>query len=145
MNLIQTAWQIARANQTFIKYSVIGVMGATLDFATFAVLTTHLNFPYLIANLISATLGIINNFILNWKFNFKVTDKIFKRFLSFYLIGTIGIGISSGLLYLLIDILKINALFSKLLTIAVVVAIQYTYNKKVTFAQKEIALENTQE
>ncbi len=88
---------------------------------------------YQYANIISVSCGITNNFILNAILNFKVKDKMFIRFLRFYSIGLIGLIISSGLLYFLIDVFRMIEIISKGCTIFVVVILQYNLNKRITF------------
>ena len=116
----------------FIIYSFIGVSGATLDFVFFAVLLKF-NVNYLLANVISVSVGITNNFALNAIFNFKVKDKLLQRFISFYLVGTTGLLVSSLLLSLLINIFHLPALISKFFTIFAIILLQYNLNKKISY------------
>lgn len=117
----------------FIKYGFIGVSGATLDFLIFTLLTRVFTVNYLIANIFSVSIGIINNFILNAFLNFKVKDKLLKRFFKFYSIGLLGLGISSGLLFLMVSFFGVDELVSKFSTIVVVTIVQYSLNKKISF------------
>jgi putative flippase GtrA len=116
----------------FIIYSLIGISGATLDFVFFALLLRiHTN--YLLANLISISVGIINNFILNILLNFKIKDKLSTRFISFYLIGMVGLLISSILLSFFVKIFHWPILLSKFFTIFIIIMVQYNLNKKISF------------
>lgn len=132
--LWQTISSLYQANKNFIWYSIIGVSGATLDFVAFLILTRHLDLFYQTANIISVTLGITNNFFWNAYFNFKVKSQLGKRFVSFYLIGLLGLGVTAILLYIMIDLLSFMPLLSKFITIIFVVIIQYTLNKKLSFS-----------
>lgn len=131
--LIGVAKQFLAQKKTFILYSIIGLSGATLDFLVFIVLTKFLPIHYLLANAISTSVGIVNNFILNSKYSFGVRDKMFRRFLSFYAIGLIGLGVASLLLVALVDWAGLAPSASKLLVIIVVVALQYNLNKSISF------------
>ena len=62
-----------------ILYGIIGSSSALLDFLIFTLLTEVFGVYYLVANCISVTCGLTNSFILNRKYNFKVTDKTLKR------------------------------------------------------------------
>lgn len=117
--------------QEFILYAIIGTFCAALDFGVYSALCFIL--PYLWANVISTHCGIFCSFLLNRQFNFKVKNKTVIRFLSFYIVGLIGLGISSLLLYLLVDIASLNELVCKLLTIVLVAIIQFILNKFITF------------
>ena len=53
----------------------------------------------------------------------------------FYVVGIMGLLISSGLLYLMVDLGNMNLLISKGATIFVVTLFQFILNKNVTFRQ----------
>jgi len=57
--------------------------------------------------------------------------------LSFYAIALVGMAISTGLLALFIDVLKLDSMISKLLSIIIVALIQYFFNNKLTFRTKK--------
>ena len=90
---------------------------------------------YQVANIFSVTIGITNNFFLNAYFNFKVKDKLFNRFIKFYSIGLIGLGISAGILYVLIEMFNFHELASKAIVIVVVSILQFNLNKYITFKE----------
>ena len=123
--------QIIERYQHFLLYAIIGGFCAALDFGIYSALCFIL--PYLWANVISTHCGIFCSFFLNRQFNFKVKNKTVVRFLSFYIVGLIGLGISSLLLYLLVDMANLNELVCKLLTIVLVAIIQFILNKFITF------------
>lgn len=135
---------------------MVGIVGLAIDMGVYYLLVRKLSVHYpfssfisnmlggnmsvgmldiLISNIISSTLAIINNFILNSYFTFKVTDKKLKRFVSFAGIAAIGMVISSMLLTLFIGVMKMDDLISKMLAIFIVAAIQFGINKFFTFKQ----------
>lgn len=124
----------------FLKYCVIGCSGALLDFIFFTILTNQFSLHYQFANIISVSFGITNNFLLNAFLNFKVSDNLFKRFLTFYSIGIIGLLISSLILFVLVEKLSCNVLISKFLTIFVVTLVQFSLNKLITFKKADIGV-----
>lgn len=125
-----------RRFEHLIKYCLIGVTGVTLDFICFALLVKFTSIHYQLASIISVSAGIINNFIWNVFFNFKTYNHLLLRFLSFYAVGTIGIGITALLLYLLIEQMNFNTIISKLVVIFIVTAVQFSLNKWITFRSK---------
>ncbi len=137
MNIInmvrKTVEQLIKRYETFIKYSLIGATGATLDFIIFAILIKYTHLYYQYANIISVSIGITNNYLLNAYYNFKMKDKILLRFIKFYSVGIMGLLFSSALLYALVDIMFINKMYAKLLTIVVTTFVQYYLNKQFTF------------
>ena len=120
-----------------IKYCIIGCSGALLDFVVYTIFIKAFGMNYLLANALSVTAGITNNFFLNAYLNFKVTDKLFNRFISFYLVGMLGLLISEVLLYLFVDIMKINSLIAKIITIFIITIVQFVLNKTITFNRKK--------
>ena len=125
--------RIKQDNIYLFRYAFIGVLGASLDFIMFAFLTKTWNIYYIYANMVSVSLGISNNFIFNVLFNFKVRNNILGRFIKFYSIGILGLGISIGILYFLVEIMQINALVAKVITMFSVPLIQFYLNKHITF------------
>ena len=117
-------------------YCLIGCTGATLDFSVYAALTELLGWYYQVANFVSVSCGIINNFFLNYFFNFKTRDNLLVRLSSFYCVGMFGWALSAGCLWLLIEKLQVNVLIAKLGTIFIVTIIQFCLNKFITFRKR---------
>ena len=120
-----------------IKYCVIGCSGALLDFVLYTLLCSCTGIYYQYINILSASAGIVNNFFLNAMLNFKVRDRLVKRFLIFYAVGCAGIGLTALLLFLLIEKLRLDAVLAKALTIVAVTIVQFVLNKCITFKKGE--------
>ncbi len=112
---------------------MIGVVGAVIDLSSFYILSNILEINYIISFFIGKTLGIVNNFILNSKFNFKVNDKLFSRFLKFYSIALIGLSVGTGLMYILVDIFKFNSLLMNVFVTVFIALLQFAANRVITF------------
>lgn len=121
-------------NRNIILYGLIGISGVILDIIFFAVLFNVFNVQKEVANIISTSIGITNNFILNTIFNFKVKDKFARRFVTFYFVGITGIILTNILLFIGTDNLGINANIIKILSLPIVFMTQYFINKKLTFS-----------
>ena len=126
-------YNLLRQNQKIIKYGIIGCICVGIDFLVYWLLVQIVKMPYLYANVISVHCGIFTSFFLNRHFTFKVKNKTLLRFISFYIIGLIGLAISSGMLIFLVEMLKLNELISKALTVFVVALIQFLLNKYISF------------
>lgn len=122
--------RITRFRELFL-YGIIGGICATLDFVVYALLCKSI--PVLAANVISVHFGIICSFFLNRRYNFRINDKTAVRFLSFYIVGLLGLGISEVMIYLLISLVHLDNITSKLVTVVVVALFQFVLNKTVTF------------
>jgi putative flippase GtrA len=139
-----------------VKYGMVGMVGLVIDMGVYYLLVNKFSVHYpfsthisgllggkmsvgmldiLISNIISSTLAVINNFMLNSYFTFKVTDNKLKRFTSFACIAIIGMIISSMLLTLFIGIMKMDDMLAKAFAICVVAVIQFLINKFFTFKQ----------
>ena len=120
-----------------ILYGIIGSFAAGLDFLIYTVLVQLVGTPYLVANCISVLGGITTSFILNRNYNFKVKDHATRRFSIFLTVGLCGLVLSNIILYVCIDVLSIDKLVSKLLSIVLVVFFQFLVNKYLTFKPSE--------
>jgi putative flippase GtrA len=124
-------------HRQFILYATIGVSSACMDYFLFLALFNIVHFNEVVANIISYTIGTTNSFVLNVAFNFKVRDKLFKRFVSFMSVGGLGLLVTSFVLWLFVDILSMNANWVKLFTIFLAVIIQYNLNKLISFRKHD--------
>ena len=130
--------QLLEKYKELILYGIIGASCASLDFMVYILMLHLLGAEnVLVANCIGVVCGIVASFTLNRQFNFKVKDKTKQRFLIFLIVGLTGLAISSGALYLLVDVLDYNELYAKLLTIVVVSIIQFILNKTITFKKTQ--------
>lgn len=117
----------------FVTYMTIGLFSAGVDYLIYSVLVDVVGIRYLVANIFSVHCGILSSFILNRQFNFKVKDYPLVRFVSFYLVGLLGLAISSGLLIALVEISQLDKSAAKIVAIVVVAVFQFILNKTITF------------
>lgn len=125
--------ELYRKFRNLILYGIIGAFSASLDFGIYSGLYYWDIMPYLWANIISIHVGIFTSFVLNRSINFKMKDKVKTRFLSFYTVGIVGLGISTIMLWLMVDMAQWNEIVCKLITIVVVALVQFLLNKHITF------------
>lgn len=119
--------------RNLILYGIIGGISSGLDFLIYYLLVNIVGIHYLIANTCSILIGITTSFTLNRYYNFKVKDKTKQRFVIFLCVGLFGLLISTMILYICIQQLKLDELLSKLLSIVFVVVMQFIINKNITF------------
>ena len=125
-----------KAVQELIKYGLVGVVGLVIDVGIYYLLFDKCGVYYLVASVIGSTLAIINNFVLNSYFTFKVTNNKLKRFISFAGIAGVGMLLQTGLLALFVSVFSMNEMVGKIIAIVIVAAIQFIVNKFFTFKQK---------
>ena len=121
-----------------VKYVLIGVLGLVVDFGIYTILT-HFKMNVEIANIISSTCGIINNFLWNSYTNFKVHDRMILRFISCFIVGQITTVFTTVSLFIFVTKLGYPHLIVKIVATFVATLIQFVINKVVTFrkAKKE--------
>lgn len=119
--------------RNLILYGVIGCSSALLDFLIFSLLTGVFGLFYLVANCISVTCGLTNSFILNRRYNFKVTDKTLKRAIMFFAVGYCGLALNSTILYVFINYVHFSIPVSKICAMTIEVLLQFMINSLVTF------------
>ncbi|TAH32929.1 GtrA family protein [Candidatus Saccharibacteria bacterium] len=129
--------KILQRYRNLLLYGLIGFTGAAIDYLFYVLFYKVCGIPPEIASFLSVSIGIANNFILNAKFNFKVSDKLLKRFGSFYAIGLVGAILSSVLIYIMVNLMNIDPLVAKLITIPPVVLAQFIFNKMISFRYNE--------
>jgi putative flippase GtrA len=116
-------------------YGVIGIISAASDSGLYYLLTRHVLLQVLVANFISVNVGITISFLLNTYINFKKTNKIGKRAISFYTVGYAGLLLSTLLLIVGVNYLKINDFAVKIVSIFIVAVFQYVLNKIITYGK----------
>ncbi|MCL2802860.1 MAG: GtrA family protein [Micrococcales bacterium] len=131
-------WRKARSVLTWhllrqaAVYGVIGVFAAGLDLVLF-VQFRHWGMALLVANTLSVHLGMAASFACNAYLNFRRTDRLGRRALSFLLVGWTGLAMSSGILTLTVSVLGLNETASKAGSIVFVGLTQFALNKAITF------------
>jgi putative flippase GtrA len=120
----------------FILYGIIGIIASTTDVIIFTLLSNNINI--FISNAISVNTGITISFFANTFINFKKKNRIFKRFLMFFTVGYIGLGLSSLILFIGVDLLEIEKIYVKVFTVFFVAIVQFILNKYITFKEEKI-------
>lgn len=116
-----------------IKYGLIGVLGLIVDFGSFYLMTKHFKLISEIANIISSSLGLINNYFWNCFANFKVHDHLIIRFIKYYLVGQITTLFTTVCLFIFVTLLHQNQLVVKVIATIIATLIQFVVNKLFTF------------
>ncbi|MDB6227180.1 GtrA family protein [Lactobacillus amylovorus] len=119
-----------------VKYVLIGVLGLVVDFGVYTILT-HFKMNVEIANIISSTCGIINNFFWNSYANFKVHDRLILRFVSYFLVGQITTIFTTISLFIFATKMRFPHLIVKIIATFVATLIQFIINKIITFRKSK--------
>ena len=84
-----------RERTRFIKFAVVGIIGAVIDFGTFNLLSTALHIPPVWASVVSFIAAVISNFIWNryWTYPDSRSKPIYRQLVQFGMINLIGLAI----------------------------------------------------
>lgn len=125
-----------KIKKEFIIYVLIGLFGLIIDFGTYTVLT-GLKMNYELANVISSTCGIVNNFYWNSYYNFRVHNHLLLRFLSYFAVGQITTVFTTASLFIFTTKMGCNYLLVKFVATGIATVIQFVINKLITFKQSK--------
>ena len=117
------------------RYCFVGGFAFLVDYGLLALLTEVFGLHYLLSATLSFIAGLIVNYLLStyWIFRKSIIDNKWVEFLAFSVIGIIGLGFNTFLLYLFTDLGHIHYLVSKLLTAAIVLLWNFWARKIILF------------
>lgn len=83
----------------FLRFAMVGAIGAVVDFGIFNILTQLTHLPAVWASVISFTAAVASNFLWNrfWTYPDSRTKKVSQQVGQFLLISLIGLGIRTPL------------------------------------------------
>ena len=96
---------LARTNRKefvrFLKFCVVGTLGAVIDFGVLNLLIQQFGLPKVIANVVSFTTAVISNFIWNrlWVYPETRSDPLRKQFAQFFVVNVAGLFINTAIFY----------------------------------------------
>ena len=118
--------------QQFLLYCLCGGIGVSSDYAVFYVAVTA-GVWYQGANLFGYVAGTLVSFALNRVLTFGMRDRVMQRLAMFLGVASVGFGASALMLWLLVQQLQVDPRLAKLLTLPMVVVLQFTLNRRLTF------------
>lgn len=106
----------------FFRYLFVGGIAAVVNIGMLYVFTDIIHINYIISNILSFTLGLFTNYILSKKFVFQGETSISKtkEFIIYAIIGVLGLGIDTFLVWLFTDVFKVYYMISKLISTLIV-------------------------
>lgn len=106
----------------FIRYLFVGGFAAVVNMGSLFLLTELLRIHYLIANILGFLLGLVVNYILSRLLVFskeKSNNQIFE-FITYAIIGVIGLGFDTLLMWLGTGIVGMYYMISKVISTGIV-------------------------
>ncbi len=126
----------SRTRIQLLRYLFVGGISAVIDTGVFMLLTVSADAHYILAQTFGFIAGITTNYLLSISWIFERSRKILPETGLFLATGLVGLFLSYLLLFLLIDVLGLTAfenMAAKLLTIAIVLAWNFTSRKFLVF------------
>jgi putative flippase GtrA len=110
------------------RFGLVGIFVVALDYAVFAGLLWVMPGSHLLANFAGKVAGAISGFILHKHITFagQHRDSAGRQMISYALLFAFNIAMSTGLLWLLVDHIGLNAYWSRLFVDALVVVTSFT-------------------
>jgi putative flippase GtrA len=121
----------------FMRFCTVGLVNTAVDCTAFFILTSG-GVPYLLAQVLSYSAGVINSFFLNRQWTFQVTRKAnSSEFTKFIIVNGFSLLISAGLLFILHDVNHLDLWLSKLAATGGSIVVNYTGSRIWVFAKKQ--------
>jgi dolichol-phosphate mannosyltransferase len=118
----------------FIGFAIVGSIAAGIDLGIMYILTEYLGIWYFYSAIISFSIAIIVNYILNKFLNFKDTDsRIGRQFGMFMGITFVGLIVTQIILYILVTFLSVWYMLAKASAICIVTFFNFYAQRRLTF------------
>ena len=121
-------------NSNFAFYVLIGGFATIIDFSVLYSLTEYFNVNYFYSAAIAYCFGMLTNFYLNKKYNFKnKSKKIVHQAGLFFIIASIGLAINQFVIWFLVSVFGVWYITAKLVSVIVVLFWSFNGHKRFTF------------
>lgn len=115
------------------RYIIVGLISFTIEYILFFILYKILNVWYVFANAVVYAITFWISFLLNRNWSFKSKGNIYRQLILYFLLFVINLFVSSNVIYLLSDKLLISPLYSKVVTMCIIVIWNFVIYKKIIY------------
>ncbi|MDD3364531.1 MAG: GtrA family protein [Syntrophomonas sp.] len=121
----------------FMRFSTVGLGNTAVDFTAFFLLNLA-GVPYLLAQVLSYSAGVVNSFIFNRTWTFQVTRKTnVTEITKFIILNGISLLASSSLLFILHNVNHLDLWIAKIAATGVGVAVNFIGSRLWVFAKNK--------
>lgn len=132
----------------FGKFLVVGAINFLVDFGVLTLLNGVLGMMLAPANVISYTCGVINSFLLNRYWTFKIKHKFASiHFVKFVFVNLVSLGVNTLAVWVLVEmygftlgIFGIENFYAKLIATAFSFTVNFAGNKLLVFKEDKSTL-----
>ena len=92
-----------RERNRFVRFAIVGTIGAGVDFATFNLFSSVFKFHHVLASILSFACAILSNFTWNryWTYPDSRSKPISRQLITFSIVNIIGLAVRTPLFALL--------------------------------------------
>jgi len=125
-----------------VRFGMVGVLNTGVDLGSYWILTRLIPLffnNHVLAKAISYTLGVINSYLWNRSFTFRSQVRSPKRFVLFFLINLLAVGINSGVMALALNIYHAPEWVGVFMATLITLTFNFITSKFVVFRQPAIS------
>ena len=143
--LVRGIWRAAATHPhaplvgQFVKFGIVGVANTLLTLAVYTLLLEVLGLYYVVASGIGFTVATVNSFLLNRRWTFREHEGDALTPVRWFAVQGSGLLVDLGLVYVLVDVLRIDTLVGQAIAIAIVVVLTFFANRAWTFRMRPSA------
>jgi putative flippase GtrA len=120
-----------------VRYGLVGIANTVVCLSAIYLGLHVISLPYTAANAIGYALGLTVSFLLNRRFTFHSSRRIFSREPALFLaVAGVSYAVQMGALVLLIELLRMDQSLAQIPAMAVYTACGYVGNKFLTFRRR---------
>lgn len=113
-----------------VKFGITGVVNTAVDYAVFFLLARLLGFNAYAAQAVSYGAGMLNSYFVNRSWTFRTGARFFSpQLVRFVVTNLVVLGVSMLLLKFFMEILSVDMMLAKLITICVTMALNFVISR----------------
>ncbi|PEJ57795.1 sugar translocase [Bacillus sp. AFS002410] len=124
----------------FVKFGIVGLINTGVDFIVFTLLIYAVtNIPYLVAQMISYSCGIVNSYLLNKRWTFKAKNQSsVQEKTRFVIVNVITLLLTLLILKVCSEWFGLSVLASKLMATCISVLMNYVGSRYWVFTSSKV-------
>ena len=120
-----------------LKFGLVGIVNTLISIGCY-ILFVKFGMHYILANIVSYMIGLVNSYYWNKKWVFNNTENHLSVFVKFVIVNLVVLSINTGCLFLLVHKWGFNQYGSQLAATALGMGINFLLNNKWTFETAKI-------
>lgn len=114
-----------------INFLIVGGIATLIDWLLYFILYNYVKLSPLLANIISYSISTLYSYIISVKFVFNVNKNNSKKknFIIFVTISIIGLLLSEGLIYLMVNVFDLHKMLAKIISTVIVMFFNFVSKK----------------